>query len=140
MSIAAVVVQGGALDTVYPIGYISGVDIAREIERARHAAGLTQARLAERAGTSQAAVSAYEAGRKTPSAETFARLLAASGARLDVRPARAPVRSLTIAERERRGRILADVIELAEALPARHSPQLKMPPLRELIADGRSGP
>ncbi len=122
----------------YLIGYIVGVDIALEIERARRAAGLTQTRLAKRAGTSQATVSAYEAGRKTPSAETFSRLLAASGARLDVRPARAPVRSLTIAERERRGRILAQVIELAEALPARHSRQLNVPPLRELINDARS--
>lgn len=109
------------------------MDIALEIASARHAAGLTQAALAERAGTSQAAVSAYEAGRKTPSAETFARLLAASGARLDVRPARSPVRSSTWSERERRGRILAQVIELAEALPARHSPQLKVPPLRDLV-------
>lgn len=108
------------------------MDIAYEIETARRAAGLSQAELAERAGTSQPAISAYEAGRKTPSAETFSKLLAASGARLAVRPARAAVRSLTLNERERRGRILAQVIELAEALPARHSRQLKLPPLRDL--------
>lgn len=113
------------------------MDIAHEITAARHAAGLTQAGLAERAGTSQATVSAYEAGRKTPSAQTFARLLAASGARLDVRPARAPVRSLPRSERERRGEILAQVIELAEALPARHARQIKMAPLRELVAGAR---
>lgn len=109
------------------------MDIAFEIETARRSAGLTQAELAERAGTSQATVSAYEAGRKTPSAETFARLLAASGSRLDVRAARSPVRALTRRERERRGQILAQVIELAEALPARHARELKMPPLRDLI-------
>jgi transcriptional regulator with XRE-family HTH domain len=114
------------------------MDIALEIEAARRAAGLTQAALAERAGTSQATVSAYESGRKTPSADTFARLLAASGARLDVRPARAPVRSPSLSERERRGRILAQVIELAEALPARHSRQLKAPPLRDLVGSPRA--
>jgi len=110
------------------------VDIAREIESARRAAGLSQAALAKRAGTSQSAVSAYESGRKTPSADTLSRLLAASGARLEVRPARASVRSVSAEERERRGRILADVIELAEALPARHARELRMPPLRDLIA------
>lgn len=114
------------------------MDIAQEIEAARVAAGLTQAALAERAGTSQATVSAYESGRKTPSASTFMRLLAACGVRLDVRPARSPVRSLPLRERERRGAILAQVIELAEALPARHAQQLKMPPLRDLVARPRA--
>lgn len=109
------------------------MDVAFEIAAARRAAGLTQAQLAERAGTSQTAVSAYEAGHKMPSTETFARLLGASGARLDVRPARHPVRSPSIRERERRGRILAQVIELAEALPARHAREMKMPPLRDLV-------
>lgn len=116
---------------------ISSVDIGHEIESARRAAGLSQSALAGRAGTSQAAVSAYEAGRKTPSAVTFTRLLAASGARLDIRAARSPVRSPSLAERERRGRILVQVIELAEALPARHARQLRTPPLRDLVAQPR---
>lgn len=114
------------------------MDIAHEIQVARRAAGLTQTELAQRAGTSQAAVSAYEAGRKTPSAETFARLLAASGARLEVHPARSAVRSLSLSERERRGQILAQVIELAEALPARHARQLKLPPLRDIVGGPRA--
>ena len=114
------------------------MDIAHEIEAARRAAGLTQAELAERSGTSQATVSAYEADRKTPSADTFSRLLAASGVRLDVRPARSPVRSPSLRERERRGHILAQVIELAEALPARHARQLKLPPLRDLVGGPRA--
>ena len=78
-------------------------------------------------------MSAYEAGRKTPSAETFVRLLAACGVQLDVHPARVPVRSLPLKERERRGQILEQVIALAEALPARHAREIKMAPLRELI-------
>jgi transcriptional regulator with XRE-family HTH domain len=118
---------------LYPIGYDPAMDIAFEIEAARRRARLTQAELAERAGTSQATVSAYEAGRKTPSAETFARLLAACGARLAVHQARSAVRSPPLRERERRGQILAEVIELAEVLPARHSRQLRLPPLRDLV-------
>ncbi|MFV9671821.1 MAG: helix-turn-helix domain-containing protein [Acidimicrobiia bacterium] len=49
------------------------------IRMARRKAGLTQAVLAERAGTSQAAVSAYESGRRSPSVDTLSRLLAAAG-------------------------------------------------------------
>lgn len=46
---------------------------------ARRQAGLTQQALAERAATSQAAVSAYESGRRSPSVDTLCRLLAAAG-------------------------------------------------------------
>ena len=49
------------------------------IRTARRKAGLTQAVLAARAGTSQAAVSAYESGRRSPSVDTLSRLLAAAG-------------------------------------------------------------
>ena len=49
------------------------------IRMARRKAGLTQTILAERAGTSQAAVSAYESGRRSPSVDTLSRLLAAAG-------------------------------------------------------------
>ena len=49
------------------------------IRIARRQAGLTQQTLAERAGTSQAAVSAYESGRRSPSVDTLCRLLAAAG-------------------------------------------------------------
>ena len=46
---------------------------------ARRQAGLTQRVLAERAGTSQAAVSAYESGRRSPSVDTLCRILGAAG-------------------------------------------------------------
>jgi transcriptional regulator with XRE-family HTH domain len=49
------------------------------IRMARRSAGLTQVQLAERARTSQAAVSAYESGRRSPSVETLCRLLDAAG-------------------------------------------------------------
>ncbi len=100
------------------------------IRDARRAAGLTQADLAERSGTSQATLSAYERDRKTPSAATLARLLAASGRRLATRPASRPVVTPTGAQLEERGRILAQVIDLAERLPARHAEALRFPPLR----------
>lgn len=43
---------------------------------------MTQTELAERAGTSQAAISAYESGRRSPSVDTLSRILAAAGAEL----------------------------------------------------------
>src|SRR5688500_10602775 len=57
------------------------------IKRARRAAGLTQAELARRAGTAQSAVAAYESGAKTPTVDTLARLLEATGQTLDTSPA-----------------------------------------------------
>ncbi len=46
---------------------------------ARRQAGLTQQALANRAGTSQAAMSAYESGRRSPSVDTLCRILGAAG-------------------------------------------------------------
>jgi hypothetical protein len=43
---------------------------------------LTQAELARRAGTAQSAIAAYESGAKTPTVDTLARLLDATGQRL----------------------------------------------------------
>jgi transcriptional regulator with XRE-family HTH domain len=50
----------------------------------RRGNGLTQAQLALRAGTTQAAVSRLERGELSPTFETFARLLAAMGESFDV--------------------------------------------------------
>jgi transcriptional regulator with XRE-family HTH domain len=47
------------------------------IRDARRAAGITQRELAERAGTAQPAVAAYESGARTPSLATLERLLGA---------------------------------------------------------------
>lgn len=46
---------------------------------ARHKAELTQRELAERAGVTQQAISAYETGRMEPTLPTLQRLLAAAG-------------------------------------------------------------
>lgn len=94
---------------------------------ARTAAGLTQAELAARAGTSQATLSAYERGRKEPTVATLDRLLRATGLRLTSEPvARQPTRT----ELERASRQLADVLDLAATLPTRHERRLHYPPLR----------
>ena len=52
----------------------------------REFAGLSQGELARRAGTSRPTLSAYEHGRKAPTADTLERLLAATGFRLEVAP------------------------------------------------------
>ena len=54
------------------------------LRRARAAAGLTQARLAELAGTTQSAIAAYEAGAREPTVPVLARMVAAAGARLEL--------------------------------------------------------
>lgn len=46
---------------------------------ARHDAGISQRELAKRAGTSQATLSAYESGKKSPSLDTLARIVRAAG-------------------------------------------------------------
>ena len=107
------------------------MDAAATIRSVRRQAGLSQGELAARAGTSQATVSAYENGAKEPSTTTFERLLAAAGWRLTVEPSpRHVVVGRTYADLDRAGRVLAEVLALAEALPVRHTPTLRYPPLR----------
>jgi transcriptional regulator with XRE-family HTH domain len=102
------------------------MDVASVLRQARRDAGLTQSELATRIRTSQATISAYESGRKQPSVDTLGRLLAATGLRLATEPAtRQPSREQHV----RTARILADVLELAEALPSRHEPVLRYPRL-----------
>lgn len=60
------------------------MDAGETIRAARQRAGLTQVELARRAGTSQAAVAAYERNRKTPGLATLSRLAAEMRARLKI--------------------------------------------------------
>jgi transcriptional regulator with XRE-family HTH domain len=99
------------------------------LKGARIRAGLTQHALAARAGTSQATISAYESGRKEPSLSTLDRLLTAAGAELAVVSSHRSVREPTRQQLSRAGRALRSVVELAEALPARHRPALEFPRL-----------
>ncbi len=55
--------------------------LARELIAARVRAGLTQAELAERMGTTQSAVARIESGRRLPSMKTLLRYAKATGSR-----------------------------------------------------------
>ena len=101
------------------------------IAMARRRAGLTQAELARRAGTSQPVISAYERGLRDPSHRTLRRLVEAAGGRMRVEMMPTPMSELpppaTIDEHARR---LVDVLGLADALPKRRRPPtLDMPRL-----------
>ena len=56
------------------------------LQGAREAAGLSQAALAERAGTSRPTLSAYEHGRKSPTLDTAQRILGEAGFDLMLSP------------------------------------------------------
>ena len=57
---------------------------AQFVREARKRAGLTQAQLAERAGTTQSAIARIEGGRVAPTFERIVELVRASGFELDV--------------------------------------------------------
>lgn len=95
---------------------------------ARRRAGLSQAELARRAGIPRSVMNVYEHGRREPSAEMFQRILRAAGFQLGLQPVEQPV------DPERAGRILEDVLGLAEALPHRPRQTNDYPPLIERLA------
>jgi transcriptional regulator with XRE-family HTH domain len=61
-------------------------EIATIVKQARREAGLTQAGLARRLGTSQAAVAKLERPGANPTIRTLERVMGAAGMRLEVRP------------------------------------------------------
>jgi len=65
-------------------------EIAAELTKARLRAGLSQAELAQRMGTSQSAIARMENGRSLPSMTTILRLAEATGSRLHLRLAAEP--------------------------------------------------
>jgi ribosome-binding protein aMBF1 (putative translation factor) len=60
-------------------------EIAAELIRARIRAGLSQAELAVRMGTSQSAVARLESGQTLPSTKTLVRYAEATGSKVQVR-------------------------------------------------------
>jgi transcriptional regulator with XRE-family HTH domain len=97
--------------------------IAAEVLRmARRRSGLSSRALARRAGTSHATLLAYEAARKIPRVDTLERIVRAAGFEADVDLAPRP--DAHAAEREAKGRELADALELAAQFPARHNRNL----------------
>jgi transcriptional regulator with XRE-family HTH domain len=107
---------------------MAAVPAASLVERIRERSGLSQAELARRAGLPRSVVNAYLRGNREPGADTLARLAAAGGFELDLSPRKPPV------DPERAGRILVQVLELAEALPFRPRPELEFPRLKERIS------
>jgi transcriptional regulator with XRE-family HTH domain len=100
------------------------------IKAVRRRNGLTQADLAQRAGTSQPVISAYERGRRDPSYETLRRLVEAGGERLKLEASPPSADSPSPMDAEERGRRLLDVLSLADAIPVRrHTSVLRAPRL-----------
>jgi ribosome-binding protein aMBF1 (putative translation factor) len=60
-------------------------EIAAELIRARIRAGLSQAELAVRMGTSQSAVARLESGQTLPSTKTLVRFAEATGSKVQIR-------------------------------------------------------
>ena len=104
------------------------MDVATLIHHTRREAGLSQRELARRARTSAAAVCQYERGERVPRVDTLERLVAAAGVTLTIESVPASPIDL-----EANGRDLEAVLELADALPQRHDPELLYPPFHSLV-------
>lgn len=94
--------------------------------------GLSQAELARRAGIPRSVLNAYIRGHREPGADALMRIAAAGGYGLELSERRPPV------DPERAGRILVQVLELAEALPFRPRGELQVPPLAERLQEGKA--
>jgi transcriptional regulator with XRE-family HTH domain len=90
--------------------------------------GLTQAELARRSGLQQSVLSAYAHGHRQPSVAALARIAHVAGLDLAISPL-ADADAL-----ERSGRILVDVLELADRMPSKPRGELRYPPLIRLAA------
>lgn len=99
-------------------------ELIREIQRR---SGLSQAELARRAGIPRSVLNVYLRGRREPGADALLRLAGAGGLDLQLAERRSPV------DPERAGRILVQVLELAEALPFRPAAENDYPPLAERL-------
>jgi uncharacterized protein len=106
------------------------VSAAKVIRDVRRRQGLTQAELAQRAGTSQPVISAYEHGRRDPGYAMLRKLVEAAGERLRVDAAPPPPDLPPPADIEEHARRLLDVLSLADAIPRRRlDPVLRAPRL-----------
>jgi transcriptional regulator with XRE-family HTH domain len=98
------------------------------IVQMRRTSDLSQAELARRAGIQPSVLSAYEHGRRQPSVAALARLAGAAGLELQISP-------LSDADAlERSGKILIQVLELADRMPSKSRGELRYPPLIQLAA------
>jgi transcriptional regulator with XRE-family HTH domain len=88
--------------------------------------GLSQAELARRAGMPRSVLNAYLRGTREPGAAALGRIVEASGRRLETVP------QARVVDPERAARLLVQVLELAEALPARRRGALRYPSMRRI--------
>lgn len=88
---------------------------------------LSQAELARRAGMPRSVLSVYLHGRREPGTDAMLKLAAAAGLGIRLEERRPPV------DPERAGRILVQVLELAEALPFRPRAENEYPLLAERL-------
>jgi len=103
--------------------YTSRMSSGSFIRKMRIDAELSQSELARRSGIARPVINSYERGTREPSAAALARLAEAAGRRLMA------VTAATI-DVHRNGRVLGEVLDLAELLPSRRrSDQLEFPPL-----------
>jgi transcriptional regulator with XRE-family HTH domain len=89
--------------------------------------GLSQAELARRAGMPRSVVNVYAKGHREPGANALMRLAAAGGLQLELGERKSPVDPF------RAGRILVEVLELAEALPYSPKPDPSFPRLKDRV-------
>ncbi len=93
------------------------------VEEIRRRSGLSQAELARRAGMPRSVLNVYLRGRREPGADALLRIASAGGLDLELAQRKPPL------EAERAGRLLVEVLELAEALPFRPRERLEFPAL-----------
>ncbi|MBS1837181.1 MAG: helix-turn-helix transcriptional regulator [Actinobacteria bacterium] len=93
------------------------------LRTARRRNGLTQKQLAERVGTSQPVISAYERGLRDPSVATLRRIVAGTGESLVVALSERTPDLPLLATPADHARALVDVLLLADAVPRRRAPE-----------------
>jgi transcriptional regulator with XRE-family HTH domain len=94
----------------------------------RRVSGLSQAELARRTGIQSSVLSAYEHGRRQPSVSALARIARAAGLELGISPLS------DAAALERSGRVLINVLDLADRMPSKPRGELAYPPLIQLAS------
>src|SRR5262245_66467868 len=107
----------------------TGPSLVKEI---KDHSGLSQAELARRSGLPRSVVNAYLKGTREPGVDALAKLAAAGGFELRIERRKPPV------DADRAGRVLVQVLELAEALPFRPRAEMGYPRLSSRLASGGS--
>ena len=114
-----------AVDEVIRLPARTPASLVAEIQRR---SGISQAELARRAGIPRSVLNVYLRGHREPGADALMRIAAAGGFGLELNERRPPV------DPDRAGRILEQVLDLAEALPFRPRAEIDTPSVAERLA------